>query len=213
MTTCADYREDLIGTGGITALALAKLELLQGGKGKDMIKRLLAAVALIVSGSAVAAATCNTTQTSFTIGAATAAQCVSNDNDAGGGGFFATNPTVFGLSGWTLGDKNDGGGNGNITFNSAPINGVKSGSFTVTNPSVLTYGVALKAGNGFGFFLMGTQGPGPFTWSSGKDLSHASIWYIPGTPPPPGPNPVPLPAGGLLLLTGLGALAFKRRRA
>ncbi|MEE9388699.1 MAG: VPLPA-CTERM sorting domain-containing protein [Paracoccaceae bacterium] len=176
-------------------------------------------VLLIIAGffgfiGAAQAATCTTSGgggSMFTLTVSSNAACISGDNDAGAGGFFASNPLLFGLSGWTLADKNDGGGNGNILFggsSGAPVNGATSGSWSIGSYSgysnVL---IALKAGSGFGAFLLDVTSLSGL-WSSSKDLSHASIWYT-GTPSVPS---VPVPAAGLLLLGGLGMFGAMRRR-
>nr|WP_319384360.1 VPLPA-CTERM sorting domain-containing protein [uncultured Roseibium sp.] len=118
--------------------------------------------------------------------------------------------SLFGMTGWVLSEKNDdNNGDGTIEFTSAPINGNKSGNWTIDTLAGLSHVViTLVAGNGFGAFLLDLSVNDPLTgsWTSSKDLSHASIYYK-GTP-----TMVPLPAGAVLLLTGLAGLGFAARR-
>ena len=117
----------------------------------------------------------------------------------------------LGVQGWILSDKNDSlNGDGVIEFTDAPDNGDKSGNWVIDTLAgrdniVLT----LKAGNGFGAFLLDLTVVDPLngTWSSGKGLSHASIYYN-GTP-----SLVPEP--GVLALMGIGVfgLGIARRKS
>ncbi|WP_306141880.1 VPLPA-CTERM sorting domain-containing protein [Roseibium sp. MMSF_3412] len=118
--------------------------------------------------------------------------------------------SLFGMTGWVLSEKNDSAdGDGTIEFTDAPVNGTKSGDWTIDTLAGLTNVViTLKAGNGFGAFLLDLSVGNPLTgtWMSTKDLSHASIYYNGN------PTAVPLPAGVLLLVTGLAGLGFAARR-
>lgn len=146
------------------------------------------------------------TASTFTLTSATA-MCTHSGNDTNQ---IDSAFEMFGLTGWKLSDKNDDGAAGNpITFTDAPDNGTKSGDWSIDTLAGLTNVViTLKAGNGFGAFLLDLTVADPLTgtWSSTKGLSHASIYYN-GTP-----AVVPLPAGAVLLLTGLAGLGFAARR-
>jgi hypothetical protein len=114
---------------------------------------------------------------------------------------------IFGLTGWILADKNGSSTDGDqsITFTSGVTNGTKLGSWEISSlGTAASVMVNLKAGNGWGSFLVGTTSG---TWTSTKELSHASVYYRPGTP-----SPVPLPAAGWMLLAGLGGIAAAKRR-
>ena len=118
--------------------------------------------------------------------------------------------SLFGMTGWVLSEKNDNNdGDGTIEFTDAPVNDDMSGDWSIDTLAGLTNVViTLKAGNGFGAFLLDLSVGNPLagTWMSTKELSHASIYYN-GTP-----TMVPLPAGVVLLLTGLAGLGFAARR-
>lgn len=143
----------------------------------------------------------------FTLADATAAACFSgNDTNQIDNSFL-----LFGMTGWVLADKNDDAtsGDGTIKFVTGPTNGSQSGSWSIDTLAGLTKVViTLKAGSGFGAFLLDltTADPLSGTWETSKDLSHASIYYN-GTP-----TIVPLPAGALLLMTGLAGLGLAARR-
>ena len=145
--------------------------------------------------------------TDYSLSDSTAAECFSgNDTNTIDASF-----SMFGLTGWILSDKNDDmtSGDQTIVFTNAPVNGVQSGDWEInTLAGLSSIVITLKAGNGFGAFLLDLAGLDPLSgmWSSGKDLSHASIYYN-GTP-----SPVPLPAGIWLFLTGVGSLGLIARR-
>ncbi len=135
--------------------------------------------------------------------------CGISGNDAGAQGYFASNPTVFGLDGWTLAYKVDPGidGDGEIVLNPGhPGVGSNGGNWSVdTFNGYLDVVVALKAGNGFDLYKVDTDFLSG-EWTTSKGLSHFSIWYTGDQM-----SQVPLPASGLLLLGGLFGLRTLRK--
>ena len=117
---------------------------------------------------------------------------------------------MFGMTGWILSDKNDGPeGDGVIEFTDAPVNLTKSGDWEIDTLAGLdNIVITLKAGNGFGAFLLDLIASDPLSgdWSSSKNLSHASIYYT-GTP-----SKVPEPSIIALFALGLLGIGFARRR-
>lgn len=116
--------------------------------------------------------------------------------------------SIFGLTDWILADKSDDvtSGNQTITFTSGVTKNANSGGWAISSiGSAADVMVNLKAGNGWGSFLVDTTSG---TWTSSKGLSHASIYYRAGTPV----GTVPLPAAGWMLLAGLGGLVAAKRR-
>lgn len=169
----------------------------------QFLKAMGVAFALASVASTTEAATCSSSAT-FTLNDAIAAACFTgNDSNQINLSF-----DLFSKTGWLIADKNDDSTAGSpITFTNAPANGVKSGSWAVDSWGGYTTGnavITLKAGNGFGAFLVDTDYASG-TWSSSKDLSHASIYYQDITP-------VPLPASALLLFTALAGFGFVRFR-
>ena len=168
------------------------------------IKTILLAAGLSIAATAASAATCTIQQggpdTELVLEVSNVASCASGNDDVDA----LNNLTGFEAPPeWTLADKNDSAdGDGFITIVSGLLNGSQGGSWEISsNPGNYEVVVVLKAGNGFGAFLVETtQG----TWSSTRDLSHASVYYRVAA--------IPVPAAGLMLLLGLGGLAAVRRR-
>lgn len=90
-----------------------------------------------------------------------------------------------------------------VQWDMAPVNGQNAGSWSINMiPAGKEVFLTLKAGKGFGAFLIDTPRG---RWDSTNELSHASI-YIRDL------AAVPLPAGGLLLPSALCFAAIARRR-
>ena len=144
----------------------------------------------------------------FTLLTASAAECHSgNDTNQIDAGF-----SLFGKTGWVLADKNDDAtsGDGAAIFGLSPVNGHKYGAWSVRAGSMVQdVAITLKAGNGFGAFLL-YDALKAGLWASSKELSHASLYYTPTAQPTPAP--VPLPAAAWLLLAGMGGLGVVARR-
>jgi hypothetical protein len=117
-----------------------------------------------------------------------------------------------GIDTWVLGDKSDGGGDQNVTFDD-PVPASGQTTWAVLNPNNYPFLlVTLKQGNSYAAYVLDvtlalvgvwdTSGPG----GSENDLSHASVFYSGD------PAPIPVPAAGLLLASALGGIAALRRR-
>jgi hypothetical protein len=168
--------------------------------------------ATVLAAGSVAAATCTTpgpgrSSATLTLGPSLSAECYGGNTT----NTIDEDFVMFGTDGWVLADKSDdpNAGDGMINFVDAPKDGTMSGDWAIDTLAGLTeIVITLKAGSGFGAFLIDLSAPNPLAgiWSATKDLSHASIYYN-GTP-----TAIPLPAGAVLLLGGLGALAALRRR-
>lgn len=175
------------------------------------IKNVLAASAVAIFGGAsiASAATCSIGNASFTLNPAVgSAECYSgNDTNTIDDAF-----EMFSMTGWVLADKNDdmNSGDQSIMFDGSVAdnvaNGTKGGDWAITSLAASKVVVTLKAGNQFGAFLVDSL---TGTWSATKDLSHSSIYYIPGGGVG---GQVPLPAAGWMLIAGLGGIAAVRRR-
>ncbi len=161
---------------------------------------------LLAAGLAQAGPMTCTSATNYLLSDATQSACFSgNDTNQIDPSF-----SLFGMTGWVLSDKNDGpDGDGVISFTTAPANGDKSGSWAIDTLAGLdNIVITLKAANGFGAFLLDLTVSDPLsgTWSSGKDLSHASIYYK-GEP-----TKVPEPSTLALIGLGLVGIGIARRR-
>lgn len=169
----------------------------------SLFKSLSFAFGLMLLGSGASAATCNTASDVFSMTNTSGAVCI---DGTGINGYFGSAPTVFGYSGWVMGDATKGnGGDGMVTFAPPPANKSTSGTFDVMNPGKYVAAVALKTGAGFALFLvddLSAQPAASYAWATGNKLKKASIWYI----------PVPLPAGSVLLLSALALFPALRRR-
>jgi hypothetical protein len=117
---------------------------------------------------------------------------------------------MFGMTGWMLSDESEDSSPGDpISFLTAPENGANSGDWVIDTLAGLDdIVITLKAGNGFGAFLLDLTVSDPLSglWTSSKGLSHASIYYK-GTP-----SKVPEPSIIALFALGLLGLGFARRR-
>lgn len=185
----------------------------------NSFKALLAAgaMALVAGGANAATLSCSTdgaggADATFYLGNSTMATCLPTDGtgNANDTNTIDSNFMLFGKKGWVLSDKNDSAdGDGLIEFLTAPVNNTTEGRWAIDTLAGLTHVViTLKAGNGFGAFLLDLTVANPLVgnWASTKELSHASIYYN-GTP-----APIPLPAAGFLMIGALGGLAALRRR-
>ena len=138
----------------------------------------LALAAVSMAGAAHAVSKSCSSSTTFSLSEATSAECFSgNDTNQIDSGF-----SMFGTTGWILAHKNDSStGDQLITFTDKPTNGAKSGDWTISGLAEKTV-ITLKAGNGFGAFLLDQPGLSGLC-ASGKGLSHASIYYVGDTTP------------------------------
>ncbi|NWN90908.1 PEP-CTERM sorting domain-containing protein [Marinobacter adhaerens] len=166
------------------------------------------ALLLLAANSAQGGPMSCTSATTYTLSDAANSACFSgNDSNEIDASF-----SLFGMTGWVLADKNDGpDGDGVINFTTAPSNGSESGNWAIdTLAGLNNVVITLKAGNGFGAFLLDQSVSDPLSgsWESGKDLSHASIYYN-GQPT----TEVPEPGTLALISLGLLGLGISRKRA
>lgn len=177
--------------------------------------------ALMALASASQAATCSIDGVTFSLNIAVDSTCVAG-NDLGANGIVANDLSMFGLTGWGIGDSTDASaGDGSVIFASAPAVSTTGGTWSLQSYSGYDpLMIVLKSGTQYGAFLISELISGlSGTWGitqeqcnkkgcreTGKDLSHASVYYN-GEP-----SQVPLPAAGFLLIGALGGLAALRRK-
>lgn len=179
------------------------------------LKVIFIAGAMALTAQAASALSCATSQVTFTLTQGSpdhtaGATCVNSANDLN---TITSSYSLFGMTGWTLGDSTgSSAGTGKVSFSQAPTGG--STTWSILNPLGYTdLVVVIKQANGFGAFLLDAKAALSGTWltngpgQSVGGLSHASVYYTGD------PSAVPLPATGLLILGGMGALAaFRARR-
>ncbi|MFO1089316.1 MAG: hypothetical protein U1E46_07015 [Hyphomicrobiales bacterium] len=144
----------------------------------------------------------------YTLNTATNAFC-STGNDLN---TIDSSYTLFGQTGWILGDSTGGVGDNAVKFtqNGAPVSGAQSGTWAITGLANSIV-VVLKQANSFAAFLVSSTSG---TWSvtgpgdSVNVISHASVYY--------NGSVIPLPPAALLFgtaLAGVGAMSRKRRKS
>lgn len=186
---------------------------------KLSIASIVGALCLATSASA---ATCSINGVNFTLSGASGAQCMAGDDLNKKTGIVAQDISLFDKTGWILGDATvDGLGDGAVQFSNAPKAKTASGSWSLATFTRLgSVMIVLKSQYLYGAFLLSDATASlSGTWSvtkdrcnkagvcaaTGKQLTHASVYYT-------APAPVPVPAAGLMLLGGLGGLAALRRK-
>lgn len=189
----------------------------------------LAGLTLAVAASGASAATCS----AFVLtGVTPTTDCYVGEAGVGGSGndsaaiLNSVLPSgLFGLTGWEL-IARDNDLNGTDTGNASALTvsgSLQSGILSLAASLYATYSdivIVLKSGGGLDpdFWVAYKAGTGStlFDYESifvnrrGNigDISHISVYGVPGETP----APVPLPAAGWLMIAGLGGLAALRRR-
>lgn len=146
---------------------------------------------------------------------------------------FTSTSINYGDSGWAIGSLSDflNADAGSIVGTDA--SSIQESVFRLTGNVALSTGdsISVTSDDGFRLFIDGSvfseftglRGPGgntSKTWTGADGVYSATLWYFEGQATQAQlisnlgdyAAPVPLPAGGLLLISGIGAVAALRRR-